>query len=154
MRASMQPANSSRSIDDRRTGQLRDVLDLRRAPILRETRGLVLGSPLLQRAIGEELEQVDGVETHRTIRAFVLVADAQRSCILLRAELFGFCLRTDRDEADRDAPSVVLVVELAQLRERLSEKRSTDVPQPNDQRRQRSAERRYRSRQDVPDRWC
>jgi hypothetical protein len=62
---------------------------------------------------------------------------------VLPAKFFGLHLRADRDEANAQRAVLGVVTGLAQLRERFREKRSTDVPQPDDERRKRDGQRRY-----------
>ncbi len=59
-----------------------------------------------------------------------------------RAETRGFLGRPHYYEAHADAGLIERLIELAQLRERFSEERSTNMPQPNDKRRQREVELR------------
>jgi len=59
----------------------------------------------------------------------------------LRAKGLRVIRRADYDKAYVDAGFLELSFELAQLRERFTEERSTDVTQPYDERRKRYAER-------------
>jgi hypothetical protein len=88
-------------------------------------------------------------EPHSAVRTFVVVADAQIGGALRAAELRCLRLRPDRDEADGQRIVRVGLSVLAQLRERLSEESSTDVPQPDDERRPRDGQRGGFGRQRV-----
>jgi len=77
------------------------------------------------------------------------VSDTRRNGVPAGAEAFDFFLRSDRYEADRDVAGSVFSFELAQLREWFREERSTDVTQPNDQGREREAQRSDRGRHGV-----
>jgi hypothetical protein len=147
----MDPANRSVGIHDRGAGQLRSVGKFRRTPILRESRRFVFGTPLLQRRIGEQLEKVVVIQSHRAIGSLVFIADADRSSALERTKLLSFSLRADRDETNVQSTFRMLLVELAQLRERFLKERSTNVPEPHDQRGLRDTQRRNRRRKCVAD---
>ncbi len=142
MRPAVEPADRRARIDDRRAGQLCPVLAFGGAPVLRKSGRLVLGPPPLERRVGEQLEQVEPFEAHRRVGALVDVADAVGGHAVLAAEFFRFRLRTDRDETNAEPALRGVMAGLTQLRERFREKRSTDVPEPDDQGRKRAGERR------------
>jgi len=136
MFAAVDPAHNPNRVEERRAGKLGGVADLRRAPILAKARGVVFEGAAAQIAIAQEMQQVEPFETHGRIRALAAVGDAAARLAKPRAELAGLLRRADDDEAHLHAGIAVLSVELAQLRERFTEERSTDVTQPDDQRRQ------------------
>lgn len=114
-------------IDDRGARIACGIFETRRIPILAEARGLVLGTARDERAIGRERRQVEIVDPHRDVTRHRLITDADGVGIMTRAERFGFVAIADRDETDRDPRGRELRIELAQLRERLGKKASTDV---------------------------
>lgn len=133
MLSAMYPTHDTVAIDERRARQLRGILHARRAPILPETRGFVFVAPFTQRAIGEETPKVVLLQAHRLVRAFFRVGDAAFRVPEARAKLAREFGRPDDHEAHGNPPIRELRFDLAQLRERLTEERSTDVAQPNDE---------------------
>lgn len=127
MRRAVDPPDRTYRVDDRGARQLCAVSKLRRTPILRETGRVVFCAPFRQSAIGEEPEQIVVLEPHRSIGTLVVIADAKPSRALLPAKCLSLCLGADRYEADGDIVVRVAAFELAQLRERFGEERSTDV---------------------------
>jgi hypothetical protein len=77
--------------------------------------------------VGEELEDVQVAKSHGAIAGLTRVSDAEVRRGPLAAEALDALLRTNRDEPDGYPRAAVFPVELAQLRERLTEERSTDV---------------------------
>ncbi len=153
MGPAIDPGELSVRIDDRGARELRAVAHLRGAPVLRESGSRVLFSTRLQRRIGKELEEIVILETHRAVRGLRFVTDAERGRFLTAAEFLRFFLRSDRYESDGKATACRVIVGLAQLRERLLEKRSTDVSEPDHERRERNPERDDLLRNRVADVW-
>lgn len=143
MHAPMQPANDAFAIEERRAGQLRGVFHPRRAPILPESRGLIDFAAFAQRAIAEEPPEIVVFQAHGLVRTLSRIRNALRRIAETRTEFPSQFLRPNHDKAHGDAGRVELVFDLAQLRERFTEKRSTDVPQPDDERGQRHAQRSH-----------
>lgn len=141
MPPAIHPADKSVAVDRRGAGKLRGIFQTRRAPVLPETRCRVFFAPRLQSAIREEVQQIEIFEPHGFVARFVRICNATVRIAETRAERFREFGRTDYDEPDVDAGGFEERVDLAQLRERFTEERSTDVPQPYDQRGQRDTER-------------
>ena len=135
MLAGVTPHHSAFPIDDCSPRQLSAVVQARRRPILMESRGAVLFTTSFERRIGKEFEQVVLTESHRCVRLFCRIGDTTRRHSVLAAVLMHFVPIADHDEANRDSGFLEFRVEFAQLRERFSKKRSTDVAQPDDERR-------------------
>jgi hypothetical protein len=154
MTAAIDPAHDSRAVDRRGAGQLRAIAQTRSAPVLRESCRAVFGTATAEVPIGEELEQVEIAQTHRTIAAFVLVADACCRRCVLSAERSGFFLRPDRHEGYGKIRMRVGLFERAQLRERFAEEGSTDVPEPHRQPGKPNPELAYRRRRRVAGGGC
>ena len=139
MGSTVNPTERACLIHERCAGQLRTVLQSRGAPILRKARRLVFRASGLQGRIGEEFEKVEILKTHRSIRSFVGIADAECRCTKLSAKFFCFRLRPDCNEAHAEIVASLVIVGLAQLREWFRKERSTDVPQPDNERWERGA---------------
>ena len=133
MNPAVQPAYVTVAIEERRARQLRRVFHSRRAPVLAKAGGPVLPTAFAQRTVGKEPQQVVVPEPHGRIRALFGVRDAARGIAEARAKFARQFRRANHDEAHGNTGSIELAFDLAQLRERFTEKRSTDVPKPNDQ---------------------
>ncbi len=151
MPAAIHPTQHAARVDRRRTRVLRRILNSGLGPILHETGRFILCAARVQGGSGLELGEIEVLETHSFVGPHIRVADASRACVVARAEFLGFGLRTDRNTADGNTAICELLVELAQLRERLGEEASTNVAQPDDERRQRNRELENGSRSDIAD---
>ena len=127
MHAAVYPANDALRIGDCGTGQLGSVLKLRRAPILREARGFILMPTCFERGVGEELQKIIVAKTHRSIGSLRGIPKADGADAERRTKRLRFALGTNYNKAHRGMIRAVFFFELAQLRERFSEERSTDV---------------------------
>jgi hypothetical protein len=141
MRAAMQPPNRSARINEGCARQLCTVLKFGSLPVLPKAGGFIFCAPCAQGWIGKQLQEVEFSQTHDAIGKLVRVADAEIAGIVLAAKRQRFFLGTDRDEPDTHAGLREGGSELAQLRERFSKERSSDVAQPDDERRWRDAQR-------------
>lgn len=140
MCAAMHPANVSAGVDRGGAGELGGVAQFGCTPVLTETSGAILGAPALQIGIAEQPEQVELVETHGLVRSLIGIGQTSAGLTEPRAELGCFGWRSDHDETHRDPGAFEIVFELAQLRERFTKERSTDVPQPDHECRKRHSE--------------
>ena len=146
MDATVYPTQHAFAIDEGSSGVLSGVFDFRFVPVLDEAGRFVFCAAGGERGCRLEFCQIEIIQTHRFVGKHIDIADADRLGIMDRAELLGFLLRADRDRAYAHADCGEILVEFAQLRERLSEESSTDVPEPQDK-------RWFRDRQCEDDDW-
>lgn len=138
MRTAMHPANHPLAVEKRRAGQLRSVFQAARAQVHVKTRRARLFMALPQRAIERQPPEIVLFQPHRPVRTLVRIGKAARRIAEAFAESCGDFRRSHDDKAHGDAGSLEFRIEFAQLRERFTEERSTDVAQPHDQRGQRN----------------
>ena len=143
MLPAMQPADDPLCIDYSGTGKLRRIGELGRAPVLPEAGGFIRLPAAPQIFVGEATKQIVILQTHRKIAFLAGIRDGARRIAELRSKGFGLFCGADHDEPHVDAGASKLPVELAQLRERFTKERSTNVPQPHDKRRQRRSKPCY-----------
>lgn len=131
MLAAVYPSNDTVCIDERCAGKLSRVLQLRRSPVLTKTCRAIFFPALCQSRVTKEPKQIVVFESHCFIRALVRVFQTSRCIAELPTKARGFIGRAHYNESHRDARVFEVLLNLAQLRERLAEKRSTDVPEPH-----------------------
>jgi hypothetical protein len=143
MLSAIDPADDAFLVDKGRARELCGVAQLRRAPVLSKTRCPVFGAATTQPGVTEETQQTEIAQPYRLVGALLGIGDALCAASKSRAETRSFLGRPHYYEAYADAGPIERLIELAQLRERFSEKRSTNMPQPDDERRQREPQLRY-----------
>lgn len=140
MLSSIHPADDAVTIDKRGAGKLRGVLHARRTPVLPEACGFVRLAPLAQRTIGKQSPQIVLLQSHRSVRTFLRIREAEPGIPETRTKRASEIGRAYHHEAHGDTRGCNLTFDLAQLRERFPEERSADVAQPDDERRQRNTQ--------------
>jgi hypothetical protein len=131
MNAAIDPAHDSIPIHDRGTGQLRGVIHDRRVHIQAKTRRIGFLPTYLKCGVDLELREIVLIEAHGRVRRLRFVRYASSGWIETAAELVDLRAIADADESHVDMERREIFVELAQLRERFTEERSTDVSQPD-----------------------
>lgn len=131
MFAAIEPAHDAVRVDERRARKLSSILQLRSAPVLTKTRRAIFLAAFGQIGIAEEAEQIEVFQPHRLVRALVRIGQAPARITELRAERCRFIGRADDDKPNGNAGVLEIFVDLAQLREWLTEERSADVAKPD-----------------------
>ena len=134
MFAFVDPSNDISRVDKCRTWKLRRIFQFGVSPILREPGPLVLFATREKRLIGKEAKKVVFLKPHRGIRRLIRIRNAAVGHALFTAEIVGFGGIADHDETNLDTEILELLFEFTQLRKRFGKERSTDVPQPDNQR--------------------
>ena len=140
VQAAVNPADDTVPVDDGGTRQLRGVRHDRRLHVQLEAGRVRFGPPELERRVRLQAREIVLLEPHRGVARFRRIGNAARRVAESAAERVRLRAVADDDEAHLDAQRRELRIELAQLRERLTEERSTDVSQPDDERRAGQAE--------------
>ena len=131
MLSGVEPANNSIRIDEGRTGKLRAIGEFCRSPLLRKTSGFIFDTSLFQCRIRENFEEIVVPESHCVERMFIGICDAAIGHSVGFGEGFDLFRISDDKKTNGNAGIRECAFELTQLRERFSEKRSTNVAHPH-----------------------